>query len=83
MGLVNRVVPVEQLEATVLEYCEIIKQNAPLTIRAAKAAINAAVQDESRRNEAVIQEMVETCFASRDYTEGYTAFMEKRRPTFR
>jgi enoyl-CoA hydratase/carnithine racemase len=26
--------------------------------------------------------MVEACFASRDYTEGYTAFMEKRRPAF-
>ncbi len=82
MGLVNRVVPVEQLEATVLEYCDIIKNNAPLTIRAAKAAINAAVQDESRRNVATITDMVEACFASDDYTEGYTAFMEKRRPVF-
>ena len=82
MGLVNRVVPVAELEQTVLNYCDIIKQNAPLTIRAAKTAINAAVQDESRRNEGLIQEMVEACFASNDYTEGYTAFMEKRKPAF-
>ena len=82
MGLVNRVVPVAELEQTVLNYCEIIKQNAPLTIRAARTAINAAVQDESRRNEGLIQEMVEACFASNDYTEGYTAFMEKRKPAF-
>jgi enoyl-CoA hydratase len=26
--------------------------------------------------------MVEQCFASRDYTEGRTAFMEKRKPAF-
>ena len=82
MGLVNRVVPVEKLEETVLEYCEIIKNNAPMTIRAAKAAINAAVQDESRRNLSTVSEMVEACFASHDYTEGYTAFMEKRKARF-
>ena len=82
MGLVNRVVPVEQLEETVLEYCTIIKNNAPMTIRAAKAAVNAAVQDESARNLAAIEAMVEACFASHDYTEGYTAFMEKRPPAF-
>jgi 1,4-dihydroxy-2-naphthoyl-CoA synthase len=27
-------------------------------------------------------EMVETCYASRDFTEGRTAFMEKRKPNF-
>jgi len=82
MGLVNRVVPAAELERTVLDYCETVKANAPLTIRAAKAAIDAAVEDESRRNEAAIRELVETCFSSRDYTEGHKAFMEKRRPRF-
>ena len=82
MGLVNRVVPVDQLEAAVLDYCEIIKANAPMTIRAAKAAINASVQDESARKLEAVAEMVEACFASHDYTEGYTAFMEKRKAQF-
>ena len=82
MGLVNRVVPAEKLEETVLEYCKIIKNNAPMTIRAAKAAVNAAVQDESARNLSAVADMVEACFASHDYKEGYTAFMEKRPPRF-
>ncbi|HKK29075.1 MAG TPA: enoyl-CoA hydratase [Alphaproteobacteria bacterium] len=82
MGLVNRVVPVVELEDTVLNYADIIKNNAPLTIRAAKAAVNAAIKEESERNLPAVAEMVETCFASRDYTEGYTAFMEKRKPQF-
>lgn len=83
MGLVNRVVPATALEQTVLDYCETIKNNAPMTIRAAKAAVNAAVQDESQRKLDAVAAMVEACFASGDYTEGYRAFMEKRRPQFR
>jgi enoyl-CoA hydratase len=83
MGLVNRVVPNADLETAVLDYCEIIKNNAPMTIRAAKAAINASVQDESQRKLDAVSEMVEACFASSDYTEGYTAFMEKRKAQFK
>ncbi len=83
MGLVNRVVAAAELEQTVLAYCETIKNNAPMTIRAAKAAVNAAVQDESLRKLDAVAAMVEACFASHDYTEGYRAFMEKRHPQFR
>jgi enoyl-CoA hydratase len=82
MGFVNRVVPVAELEPTVLKYADIIKNNAPLTMRAAKAAANASVQDESERNLAVVQELVELCFGSKDYVEGRRAFMEKRKPVF-
>src|SRR6185503_6027883 len=45
MGLVNRVVPVGELEATVRSYAEDIARNAPLSIYAAKLAFNAAVTD--------------------------------------
>jgi enoyl-CoA hydratase len=40
------------------------------------------LKDESKRNLARSTELVEHCFASRDYTEGRTAFMEKRKPVF-
>jgi enoyl-CoA hydratase len=56
--------------------------NAPLTIKAVKAAIGEALKDEDKRDVARVNEMVEACFASRDYTEGRTAFMEKRKPVF-
>jgi len=83
MGLVNRVVPPAELEAYARDYCSRIVENAPLTIKAAKMAANAAARDESRRDIKMIDDMVDTCFRSEDYVEGRRAFMEKRKPQFK
>ena len=83
MGLVNRVVPVAELEKYVTDYAGIIAGNAPLTVKAAKMAINATVKDPAKRDFAAIDAAVDGCFASEDYKEGRRAFMEKRRPAFR
>ena len=83
MGLVNRVVPGEELEGYVKNYCDTIAANAPLTIRAAKQITREALKDESRRDMELCRRVVAECFASEDYTEGRTAFMEKRRPVFK
>jgi enoyl-CoA hydratase len=82
MGLVNRVVAPAELEGYVRELAITISGNAPLTIRAAKLAINAAVEDQERRRMADIDAAIKTCFASADYVEGRRAFMEKRKPAF-
>jgi enoyl-CoA hydratase len=82
MGLINRVVPVADLDATVDELATTISGNAPLTIRAAKAAIAEAMKDPDRRHLDRVAAMVETCFNSADYIEGRRAFMEKRQPDF-
>jgi enoyl-CoA hydratase/carnithine racemase len=82
MHLVNRVVPTAELESYVKNTTDMICANAPLTIRAVKAAVNAALTDESSRDVAHVAKLVEDCFASDDYTEGRTAFMEKRKPVF-
>jgi enoyl-CoA hydratase/carnithine racemase len=82
MGLVNRVVPVDALDAAVGELASQIAANAPLTVRAAKAAIVEASKDPDRRDVGRVDAMVETCFQSEDYREGRQAFMEKRTPTF-
>ena len=83
MGLVNRVVPDGELESYVENYCTTIAGNAPLTVRAAKQIVREALKDESKRDMALCKRVVEECFASEDYTEGRTAFMEKRRPVFK
>ena len=82
MGLVNRVVPAGELEAYVKSITDMISANAPLTIKAVKFTVGEMLKDESKRNLARSVELVEQCFASRDYTDGRTAFMEKRKPVF-
>lgn len=83
MGLVNRVVPAAELEAYVRDYAGKIASNAPLTMRAAKLTIDELMKDRSQRNMAACENAIEACFASEDYREGRTAFMEKRQPVFR
>jgi len=82
MGLVNRVVPAAELESYVKSITDMICANAPLTIKAVKFTVGEILKDESKRDAARVDKMVEACFASRDYTEGRTAFMEKRKPVF-
>ena len=82
MGLVNRVVPVTELESTVTTLAETIAANAPLTVKAAKAAINEGTKNPDERDLDRVAAMVEACFNSEDYKEGRRAFMEKRKPEF-
>jgi enoyl-CoA hydratase len=83
MGLINRVVPDGELETYVENYSKTIAGNAPLTVRAAKQIVREALKDESHRDMELCKRVVAECFASEDYTEGRTAFMEKRRPVFK
>ena len=82
-GLVNRVVPVEELESTVTGMADAIADNAPLTVNLLRASIVEGTKEPEERDLDTIEQMVEACFASEDYIEGRRAFMEKRRPQFR
>jgi enoyl-CoA hydratase len=76
VGLVQELLPRDGLEARVAELAATIAGNAPLTIRAAKAAIHGHDRDEVAR-------LVAECRASEDLAEGRRAFFEKRPPRFR
>jgi enoyl-CoA hydratase/carnithine racemase len=82
MGLVNRVVPAAELEPYVLGYANTICANAPLTIAALKRCVTEIRKDPGERDIELCQKLVDECFASRDFIEGRTAFMEKRKPVF-
>jgi enoyl-CoA hydratase len=82
MGLVNRVLPVDKLEEYVANYVKSIGQNAPLTLKAVKVCLNEIAKDDNKRSLELCDRVVDECFASRDYEEGRTAFMEKRKPAF-
>jgi enoyl-CoA hydratase len=82
MGLVNRVVPDDQVEGYVADYAQTISGNAPLTVGAVKAVIGEVLKDAAERDPGRCERLVQACFASRDYVEGRQAFLEKRPPRF-
>jgi len=82
MGFANRVVPNDQLETYVRDYAATIAGNAPLTIDSIKFIVGEIAKDAAERDMAKCEAMVANCFTSRDYEEGRTAFMEKRKPVF-
>jgi naphthoate synthase len=82
MGLVNTVVPVEQLEAEGVQWAQEILNKSPIAIRCLKAAFNAdcdgqAGIQELAGNATMLYYMVE------ESSEGKKAFLEKRDPDFR
>ncbi len=82
LGLVNFVVDAKDLELQVRSYAEQVASNAPLTIRAAKAAARAYERHTVQQEAASIAALVDRCFDSEDFKEGRRAFLEKRRPGF-
>jgi|HubBroStandDraft_1064217.scaffolds.fasta_scaffold00058_64 enoyl-CoA hydratase len=82
MGLVNRVVADDAIEAFVANYAETIAGNAPLTVTSLKRIVDEALVDPDARDEALCAALVKACFDSDDYREGRRAFLEKRKPRF-
>lgn len=83
MGLINRIVALDELETQTLGYAERLTANAPLSMAAAKFAIAQMLKGPEDRDSARGEEMIAACFSSADYREGVRAFMEKRRPRFK
>jgi len=81
MGLVNKVVPLEQLEDTYVEWCEKIMEKSPIALRMLKSAFNAELD-----GQAGLQELAGNAtllyYLTDEAKEGKNAFMEKRKPDF-
>lgn len=82
MGLVNKVVAVEDLEAEGIQWAREILEKSPLAIRCLKSAFNAALD-----GQAGIQELAGNAtllyYMNEEGSEGKQAFLEKRKPEFR
>jgi naphthoate synthase len=81
MGLVNTVVPYDQLETETVQWCREILANSPMAIRCLKSALNADCD-----GQAGLQELAGNAtmlfYMTEEGQEGRNAFVEKRDPDF-
>ena len=82
IGLVNKVVPQEELMPAVLKLAGKIAKNAPVAVQLSKAAINRGINCDVVTGIAYEAEVFGLCFSTNDQKEGMAAFVEKRKPTF-
>jgi enoyl-CoA hydratase len=82
IGLINRVIPADDIESTVRDLALTIVNNAPLSVNASKVTIKEVLKDAGDRDMDNLARISKSCFDSADYAEGRQAFMEKRQPVF-
>ena len=83
IGLVNHVVPADQLRTKTLELAGRIADKSPIALQLAKEAVKLASRsnlDEGLRREV---DLFALCFSTEDKDEGVSAFLEKRKPAFK
>jgi enoyl-CoA hydratase/carnithine racemase len=81
LGVVHAIAPEDQVDQVAETFARTIAANAPLTLKAAKAAIRALVlNDENLIAQA--EQLGAKADASNDYAEGRLAFAQKRSPRF-
>lgn len=83
IGLVNRVVPQEELIPHCRSIMEKIGQKGPLAIQLCKELVNSGMQMDLARACRYEADLFATFFATDDQSEGMKAFLEKRRPQFK
>ena len=82
LGLVTAVFPAAELVERALETARLLAAKGPLALRAAKVALDHALQGDHVQNLGREADEFGALFASEDAKEGLTAFVEKREPRF-
>ena len=82
MGMVHRVVPLDDVEAVTYDIARTIADNAPLSLHGMKAMIRRSISARERIDHADLDAEVTRARKSADAREGVRAMLEKRRPKF-
>jgi len=83
IGLVNRVVPRQELDTEVRSVAEKLAVKSPVAMQMAKRAINNGLQTDLRTGLQIEASCFSLCFGTEDRLEGMNAFLEKRPPSFK
>jgi enoyl-CoA hydratase/carnithine racemase len=83
IGLIQRLLPPDQLESYTYEYLGKIAANAPLSVQGAKFTVASCLEGLTAERRKRLQEMAIEAIESEDYREGTRAFLEKKAPKFR
>ena len=82
MGLVNRVVPADQLITETNALAARLARSAPIALALAKRALNRSLETNLEQALEFEAELQSVAGRSKDYVEGVAAFVEKRQPKF-
>lgn len=82
LGLVNRLMPRDELMRWATETAEMIAANSPSAVQAVKRQVSATIADHALTREAFEQELGDAVRASPHFAEGIAAFLEKRLPRY-
>jgi len=83
LGLVNMVVPQEKFREAVRQFALELAQKAPVALKVAKALINKGAEISLDAAIALEREGFGVVASTEDLQEGVSAFIEKRRPSFK
>jgi 2-(1,2-epoxy-1,2-dihydrophenyl)acetyl-CoA isomerase len=83
IGMVNRVVPHEELAQTTRDLAERIARNAPIPIAFAKRGLQNFYKWDLAQALDYESYVLEVCKQSEDFMEGFSSFLEKREPVFK
>lgn len=82
-GLVNAVVPMDQLDAEVDKWCNELLDLSPTCLRVVKSSFVKEFEYLLAHGDSSRRQLVQPDFWSTEQAEGTTAFKEKRKPNFR
>ena len=83
IGLVNKVVPLDQLEPEAEALASKLMERPALALRAAKTALRKGLSTSLKEGLQIEQDLFSMLFGTEDQKEGMAAFLEKRKPIFK